>query len=160
MTSKNQKIEDAAEQALSDIAWLVGGTMQDRARQNYRDREDELDGEKLVELLDRNFSRLDPDRNGISRVELTAALMSPRLFDQDEYAMLKLLAKFFDTIINLSDDEEGDETVITQLDKQVLQQFLVHSKIKLSELHRWIAISDGTATEKDIGPPPLSQGSV
>jgi len=159
-SQKMQQRHEAAESALKDIVWLIDGTMQDRAIQHYRDPEEELEGEKLVDLVKRNFARLDPDNNGISRDEITTALMHPQQFDVDEYAMLKLLAKFFDTIINLSDDEPDEETVITRVDCEVLQQFLVHSKLKLSELHRWIKMMDGTATEQDIGPPPLSHDSV
>jgi len=148
---------DAADQAVRDLVWLVGGTTENaRAKDHFDAVEEELSGAKLAVLLDRNFQRLDPNGNGISRAEIAAALMTPNVFSVDEYAMLKLVAKYFDTIINLSDDEEGNETVLTRTDAQVLSQFLVHSKLKLSELRRWIAIADGTATEEDIGPPPIS----
>ncbi|CAN5165090.1 hypothetical protein BH10CYA1_BH10CYA1_58170 [soil metagenome] len=148
---------DAADHAVRDLVWLVGGTTEDaRASDHFDAVEEELSGAKLAELLDRNFTRLDPNGNGISRTEIAAALMTPNVFSVDEYAMLKLVAKYFDTIIKLSDDEEGDETVLTRTDAEVLSQFLVHSKLKLSELRRWIAIADGTATEQDIGPPPMS----
>lgn len=149
--------EQAADHALRDIVWLIGGTMQNRAIDRVRDPEEELVGNKLVELLNSNFSKLDSNCNGISRAEISAALMTPNVFSVDEYAMLKLVAKYFDTIINLSDDEADAETVITRTDCEVLAQFLVHSDLKLSELHRWIALSNGTATEDDIGPPPLSR---
>lgn len=154
----DEKIKsDAAEHAVRDLVWLVGGTTEDaKANEHFESVEEELSGEKLAELLDKNFKRLDPNGNGISQVEIAAALMTPKVFSIDEYAMLKLVARYFDTIINLSDDEEGAETVLTRTDAQVLTQFLVHSKLKLSELRRWIAIADGTATEQDIGPPPMS----
>lgn len=148
---------DAADHAVRDLVWLVGGTTEDaQADEHFEEVEDELSGEKFAVLLDRNFARLDPNGNGISRAEIAAALMTPNVFTIDEYAMLKLVAKYFDMIINMSDDEDGDETVISRTDAQVLAQFLVHSNLKLSELRRWIAIADGSATEQDIGPPPMS----
>jgi hypothetical protein len=152
----NNDKEKAAGNMLKDVVWLLGGTKEDRALENYRNPEEELPGKQLVDLLYQTFATLDPDNNGISRAEMTAALVQPNLFSADQYAMLKLVAKYFDTIINLADDEPLDETVITKTDAQVLGQFLQNSDFKLSELHQWIAISNGTATEKDIGPPPMS----
>ncbi len=153
---ENKDKEKAASNMLKDMVWLLGGTMEDRALENYRNPEEELPGQQLIELLHRSFATLDPDNNGISRAEMAAALTQPNLFTADQYAMLKLVAKYFDTIINLADDEALEETVITRTDAQVLAQFLQNSDFKLSELHRWIAISNGTATEKDIGPPPMT----
>jgi hypothetical protein len=158
MQQINEKTKhDAADHAVRDLVWLVGGTTEDaQVDEHFKAVEEELSGAKLAELLDLNFKKLDSNGNGISRAEIAAALMQPNVFSVDEYAMLKLVAKYFDTIINLSDDEPGDETVITRTDAGVLAQFLVHSKLKLSELRRWIAIADGSATEQDIGPPPIS----
>lgn len=82
------------------------------------------------------------------------ALMNPQAFTTDEYEMLRLITKYFDTIINMSDDEEGEETKISRADLLVLEQFLVHSKMTLKELHSWCSIANQPAD--DIGPPPLS----
>ncbi|HMO23396.1 MAG TPA: hypothetical protein PKC98_20735, partial [Candidatus Melainabacteria bacterium] len=78
----------------------------------------------------------------------------PQAFTTDEYEMLRLITKYFDTIINMSDDEEGEETKISRADLLVLEQFLVHSKMTLKELHSWCSIANKPAD--DIGPPPLS----
>ncbi len=150
--------KDAAEQAVRDLVWLVGGTTESAAEvdEHFESVEEELSGAKLVELLNLNFSRLDTNDNGIEREEIAAALMMPSLFTVDEYAMLKLVAKYFDTIINLSKDEAEEETVITRTDAEVLTQLLGHSGLKLSELRRWISLEEGSASEDDIGPPPMS----
>lgn len=150
-------MEEAAKQAVRDLVWLIGGTTEEtRPYEQYEQIENELDPAQLSNLLDRNFNKLDADNNGISRAEIAAALMNPSEFSVDEYAMLKLVAKYFDTIIKLSDDEAGAETVITRADAETLAKSLVQSKMKLSELHRSIVLADGTATEQDIGPPPMS----
>ena len=128
----NNDKEKAAGNMLKDVVWLLGGTKEDRALENYRNPEEELPGKQLVDLLYQTFATLDPDNNGISRAEMTAALVQPNLFSADQYAMLKLVAKYFDTIINLADDEPLDETVITKTDAQVLGQFLQNSDFKLS----------------------------
>jgi hypothetical protein len=38
----------------------------------------------------------------------------------------------------------------------MLGQSLLTSQLTLSDFHRWTAISNGTATDKEIGPPPIS----
>ena len=118
------------------------------------DEETYLDGPTIVKLLEENFDRLDPNNDGIEREELMTALMNPQAFTTDEYEMLRLITKYFDTIINMSDDEEGEETKISRADLLVLEQFLVHSKMTLKELHSWCSIANKPAD--DIGPPPLS----
>jgi len=152
----NDKKAIAAKNTMNDLIFLLGGTTEDRAIENYRNPEVELPGTRMVELLNKTFSTLDPNNNGISRAEIARALIHPEKFSVDEYSMLKLITKYFDTIINLSDDEIAEETVITQNDSKVLGESLLGSQFTLSEFHRWIAISSGTATEKDIGPPPTS----
>lgn len=156
--ARDEMRERAADSALKNIVFLLEGSKENPEAYASRNMDQELSGDKLVELLNSNFAKVDLNNNGISRQELLAALTAPNVFTVNEYAMLKLVAKYFDTIINLSDDEPGAETVLTHTDVQVLAQFLVNSKIKLSELHRWIALSEGTAatTERDVGPPPLS----
>jgi hypothetical protein len=91
----------------------------------------------LAKLLDRNFERLDPNNDGISREEIANALLSPWSFSQEEVTMLKLLEKYFDTIANMVDEEPGKDTRITAADKEVLSQFLVYSGIDLDTLARW-----------------------
>src|SRR5690606_4798854 len=119
--------EAAAQRALNDIRWLIHGNQQP-AEDVDDDGETYLDGPPIVGLLDKNFKRLAPDEDGITREELLRALMNPQAFTPDEYEMLRLLVKYFDTIINMSVDEEGEETKITRADLLVLEQFLVHSK--------------------------------
>lgn len=144
--------EEAAKAALADIRFLLGtseqpGDLPD-AQESY------LDGPLVVELLEKNFRRLDPDNNGISRQELMSALTRPDSFSPDEYEMLRLVTKYFDTIINMSDDndgKDGEELRITGLDLSVLKQFLVTGQVTLRELHRWCS-----TVEFEVGLPPLS----
>jgi hypothetical protein len=102
--------------------------------------EDTMDGAHFAALLDKHFDKLDPNRDGITKEELTQALLTPWQYKDDEYAMLKLLGKYFDTIIHMSDDQEGPETVITELDKDVVVQFLRHSNFTLAQLQQWRAM--------------------
>lgn len=144
--------EDAAKQAMEDIRMLTGAGKQES--------EDALNpsmaGEKLVKLLKSNFEKLDPDGNGISRSELLSAISNPQKFSEDECEMLRLIAKYFDTIINLSDDEPGEELHLSRMDMEVLSQFLIHSNLSLEELHMWCSLGDDPG---DIpGPPPLAHG--
>jgi hypothetical protein len=152
----NDKKAIAAKETMNDLVFLLGGTMENRAIEGYRNPEVELPGARVVELLNKTFSTLDPNDDGISRSEVTDAMIHPEKFSVDEYSMLKLIAKYFDTIINLSDDEVAEETVITQNDAKALGESLLNSQFTLSEFHRWLAISSGNATENDIGPPPTS----
>lgn len=143
----------AAQAALNDIRWLLHGEEEDDepdAEETY------LDGPTIIALLEHNFERLDPNNDGIDREELMKALMNPQSFTADEYEMLRLITKYFDTIINMSEDEEGEETRITRADLTVLEQFLVHSKMTLKELHSWCTIAAAASVADEIGPPPLS----
>lgn len=149
--SNEDNREKAAKAALNDIRWLLQG---EEETGELDDDETYLDGPTIVRLLEENFERLDPNNNGIEREELMTALMNPQAFTTDEYEMLRLITKYFDTIINMSDDEEGEETKISRADLLVLEQFLVHSKMTLKELHSWCSIANKPAD--DIGPPPLS----
>ncbi|MDZ4833610.1 MAG: EF-hand domain-containing protein [Candidatus Melainabacteria bacterium] len=152
--------EDAAQQALADIRWLIQGTEQTNlaAEPTMDDSETYLDGPTIIALLEKNFAKLDPNNDGISREEIMVALMNPQAFSPEEYEVLRLVTKYFDTIINLSEDEDGGETKISRYDMLVLEQFLVHSNMTLKELHDWCAMSKapGGAGEDTIGPPPLS----
>ena len=151
---REAKREAAAQRALDDIRWLLH-------REDDEDDDGEetyLDGPTICALLKKNFQRLDPLDDGITREELMKALMTPQKFEPDEYEMLRLITKYFDTIINMSEDEEGEETKITRADSMVLEQFLVHSKMTLRELHRWCTSSVKAVPPDEIGPPPLSGG--
>jgi hypothetical protein len=107
-------------------------------------REPHLDGVTIATLLEKNFSKLDPNGNGITREELAQALISQGSYSRDEYAMLQLIGKYFDTIANMCEDEQGPQSVITSLDKDVLNQFLMHSNLSLAELHQWRSTPDAT----------------
>lgn len=152
--------EDAAQQAMADIRWLIQGTEQGNLATPSADDDDEtyLDGPTIIALLEKNFARLDPNNDGISREEIMVALMNPQAFSPEEYEVLRLVTKYFDTIINLSEDEDGGETKISRYDMLVLEQFLVHSHMTLKELHDWCVMSKSPsgAGEDTIGPPPLS----
>lgn len=139
--------EDAAKAALTDIKWLLHG---DEAK-NSDANDSYLDGPVIVQLLEKNFARLDPNNDGISREELMDALSHPANFTIDEYEMLRLVAKYFDTIISMADDQEGEELRITHLDLTVLKQFLVNGQMTLKDLKRW-----SYSVEEEVGLPPLS----
>jgi hypothetical protein len=147
--SKNDKREQAAQRALDDIRFLVDQTKSYGGEQR-------LDSQQLLQLLERNFQELDPNDNGISRLELTQALTNPGRFSDDEYVMLQLLAKYFGTISNMSDDEIAEETVITRTDCSVLSQFLIHSNLTIEQLHSWCSRGDRGDVTDLCGPPPLT----
>lgn len=112
----------------------------------------ELAGPHLAQLIENNFKRVDLDGDGITRKELAIALASPEYFSADEYIMLRLLSKYFDSIAALCQDQEESERVrITPMDKEVLVQFLKHSDMTLQDIHDWISRND-----RGIGPPPAS----
>ena len=153
MSFKDDERERAAKAALNDIRWLLHGQAgegQDDSDETY------LDGATICKLLEQNFERLDPNNDGIEREELMTALMNPQAFTADEYEMLRLITKYFDTIINMSDDEDGEETKISRADLLVLEQFLVHSKLTLKELHSWCSVANKPGPADEVGPPPLS----
>lgn len=146
--------QTAAHRALSGIRFLLSSSIENLGEE----AENAMDGAKLIELLRKNYSRLAKNNDGITRGELAIALMSPTEFSQDEYVMLQLMTKYFDTIINLSNDEDGTETKITGLDSEVLAQFIADGKMTLKDLHRWGAMTAGG--ENNIPtPPPLTGDS-
>ncbi len=98
-----------------------------------------LTGKRLAVLLLKNFKTLDPDDNGITREEIATALLKRDRFSGEEYLMLQVIARYFDTIANMSDDEEGKETVITKTDMKVLNQFLLYSNLDIEQLDQWRA---------------------
>jgi hypothetical protein len=154
----SNKREEAAQQALADIRWLLTGTKDEELAAPLAEEDDtQLDGQTIMQLLDRNFQRLDPNGDGITREEIMVALMNPQAFSREEYEVLRLVVKYFDTIINLSEDEEDGETKISRTDMLVLEQFLVHSNMTLKQLHAWCCMTKGVGgTPGEIGPPPLS----
>lgn len=112
-----------------------------------------MDGPYLAELLEKNFKRIDINGDGISRKELAFALSAPQYFSNDEFAMLRLLSKYFHSIAAICEDqEEGDSVLITKMDMKVLVQFLKHSNMTLRDIHDWLALN-----ERSVAPPPSSQ---
>ena len=147
------KRDDGLKRALADVRSLLADAESDDPSILLTPT---LDNEELSSLLKANFDRLDPNDDGISRQELLTALSNPQSFSVAEYEMLKLVAKCFDTIINLSDDEPGEEMRLSRMDMEVLSQFLLHSKLTIQELHMWCSLGD--QPDSITGPPPLSDG--
>jgi hypothetical protein len=141
MTELRKKKERAVHTAFEDV---LGGL---RASEQEPESvstvgEDTMDGAHLATLLEQNFAKLDPDKDGITKEELVKAMLTPWEFSVDEYTMLKLLGKYFDTIIHMSDDEPGPETRITEMDKDVLIQFLRYGGMTLKQLQIWRSADD------------------
>jgi len=134
MPPQEENRKQAAKLTFEDILSKVQG---DPASPASRPSSDTMDGAHLARLLDRNFERLDPNNDGISREEIANALLSPWSFSMEEVTMLRLLEKYFDTIANMVDEEPGHDTRITHADKEVLGQFLIYSGIDLDTLARW-----------------------
>ena len=133
-----KKRQDAAQHAFQDVL----GQLRTVETNSTQQPEPQLDGVTVAKLLEKNFARLDPNGNGITREELAQALLSKGTYTDDEYAMLQLIGKYFDTIAKMAEDEVGPQSVITSLDKDVLNQFLAHSNLSLSELHTWRSVVD------------------
>ncbi|MEZ4486988.1 MAG: hypothetical protein R3F51_05350, partial [Cyanobacteriota/Melainabacteria group bacterium] len=112
-----KKRDDGFKRALADVRSLLADAESDDPSILLTPT---LDNEELISLLKANFDRLDPNDDGISRQELLTALSNPQSFSVAEYEMLKLVAKCFDTIINLSDDEPGEEMRLSRMDMEVL----------------------------------------
>ncbi len=111
-----------------------------------------IDGPLLARLIEKNFSRIDTNNDGISKKELAMAMSTPQLYSNDEYTMLKLLSVYFNSIASLCDDqEEGEKVRITKQDKDVLIQFLKYSKMSLQDISDWLALN-----ERSVAPPPMS----
>ena len=116
--------------------------------------QDTLDSETFANLFDKSYSKLDPNNQGLTKVQLGKLIMRPDIFTKDEYCMLLLLAKYFDTVASLVVD--GDKTRITPLHKEVLNQFLVHGKLTLAELARWTMLCVDPNEDSASSLPPLS----
>jgi len=155
---KELQRENAAKSALADVVFLLRS---DPEVQAYEQRDGNFDNGTFIKLLDESFRTLDPDNNGISRSELMTALVKPEKFSRDQYVMITLAAKYFDLIVNMSDDQPGEETVITRTDQALLAKALQESKLNLAELHRWCFKNDRSviSPEKGMGPPPMAHGS-
>ena len=142
--------ENAARDLLDEIVSLV------KDSEAPAGEDPQLDARRLVELLNSNFKKLDHDNDGISRGELSVALARPGEFSNDEYTMLYLVGKYFDTISELSDDEPGkQDTRISKLDKDILAQLLVGRNLTLAQLHAWF---HRDSKETFQSPPPLTSG--
>ena len=135
-----QRRHDAAHAAFHDVLGQLRLQSEEPDQALVPGDIDPLDGATVATLLDKNFAKLDPNGNGITKEELAQALLTPTRFTADEYVMLKLVGKYFDTIANMCEDESGSQTVITSMDKDVLNQFLLNSKLSLSDLHKWRSI--------------------
>ena len=141
MTDLRKKRERAVHTAFEDV--LGGMRVSEQGGQTASSvGEDTMDGAHLADLLEQNFAKLDPNKNGITKDELVKAMLTPWEFSVDEYTMLKLLGKYFDTIIHMSDDEQGPETRITEMDKDVLIQFLRYGGMTLKQLQVWRSADD------------------
>ncbi|HEY9684599.1 MAG TPA: hypothetical protein V6C86_23665 [Oculatellaceae cyanobacterium] len=101
-----------------------------------------LRGARLAKLLDKNFEKLDPNNDGITRDELAQALLAPWGFSEEDFTLIRLLQKYFDTIANMVDEEPGSDSRITLNDKEVLNQFLIYSDLDLYTLSLWRAADD------------------
>jgi len=101
-----------------------------------------MDGERLADLLVKNFAKLDVDGGGVSMREIRRAETMPFNFSKDELLMLKVLEKYFETICNLADDEPGPDTVISAVDVEVLAQFLKYSHLTIEQLQDWRKLAE------------------
>ncbi len=104
-------------------------------------------GVQLAKLLNKNFAKLDPDNNGITRDELAQALLSPWGFSEEDFTLIRLIQKYFDTIANMVDEEPGSDSRITKQDIEVLNQFLTYSDLDLQTLALWRAADDPSQTD-------------
>jgi hypothetical protein len=131
MSDINEQRRRAAASAFKDI---LGGM---RNEPESSPPPPKLTSKRLAVLLLKNFKTLDPDNNGITREEIATAMLKKDHFSGEEFLMLQIIARYFDTIANMSDDEEGKETVITKTDMKVLNQFLLYSELDIEQLHEW-----------------------
>ena len=147
MTTNNNVRQKAVQHAFDDI---LNKVQQDKSsplsRQAQIPEEQKLRGAQLAKLLDKNFAKLDPNEDGITRDELAQALLAPWGFSQEDFTLIRLLQKYFDTIANMVDDEPGHDTRITLADKEVLNQFLIYSDLDLYTISLWRAADDASNT--------------
>jgi hypothetical protein len=147
-----EQISQKRSKAARDLLDEIVGVIKDFSP--LGDTDPSLDAKLLMDLLNRNFENLDPDGNGIARDELSVALARPADYSTDEYTMLYLLGKYFDMVAELSDDEPGRQDArITPMDKEILGQFLVHSKMSMKQLAEWFKLDQ---QQRLYSPPPSS----
>ncbi len=144
--------------SLDDLLWLHKAGAPTTAEHVESLEQESLDSETFARIFIQTYPRLDPKDQGLSKEHLGKLIMRPDVFSHDEYVMLIMLAKYFDTIANLVDDEPGPQTMITPMDREVLCQFLVHGKLSLAELHRWRLLCMAPKEDKELEGPPLSGG--
>ena len=101
-----------------------------------------MSGERLADLLIKNFGKIDKNGNGVSLSEIKRADTMLFDFSSEELLMLKVLEKYFETICNLADDEPGPDTVISAVDVEVLAQFLKYSHLTIEQLQEWRKLAD------------------
>jgi hypothetical protein len=142
--------------SLDDLLWLHKTSAPTSADHVESLTQETLDSETFARLFVKTYPRLDPKDQGLSKEHLGKLIMRPDIFTHDEYVMLLMLAKYFDTIANLVDDEPGPQKTITPMDREVLCQFLVHGKLSLAELHRWRLLCMAPAEDSDREGPPLT----
>jgi hypothetical protein len=142
-----------AERALANIEWFVNNNQADRMVSGKA----LLDKHEFIDLLNKNFDRLDEDRsNSISRAEIAVALSEIKDFSANEYVMLQLLARYFDFICELVDDNDESEKMISRADVDVLGHFLLGSNMTLEALYSWCSDPKGPPKGDLIKPPPLT----
>jgi hypothetical protein len=146
--NQNDKRQRAAKLAFDDIMAIA----KDDSSSPLSKTDDNVDtqrtmrGVHLARLLEKNFDKLDPDNDGITRDELAQALLSPWGFTEEDFALIRLMQKYFDTIANMVDEEPGSDTRITRQDKEVLNQFLIYSDLDLKTIALWRAADDPEQT--------------
>jgi hypothetical protein len=145
----NENREKAAKMAFDDIITKA----RDDKSSPLSKTNDNIDtrrtmrGVQLAKLLNKNFAKLDPDNNGITRDELAQALLSPWGFSEEDFTLIRLIQKYFDTIANMVDEEPGSDSRITKQDIEVLNQFLTYSDLDLQTLALWRAADDPSQTD-------------
>lgn len=145
--------------SLDDLLWLHKASAPTADEGQVQSLEQEsLDSESFARIFIQTYPRLDPKNQGLTKEHLGKLIMRPDVFSHEEYVMLMMLAKYFDTIANLVDDEPGPQTMITPMDREVLCQFLVHGKLSLPELHRWRLLCMAPKEDVEFEGPPLSGG--
>ncbi|HEY9679882.1 MAG TPA: hypothetical protein V6C76_17900 [Drouetiella sp.] len=156
--NRNPRASQQGHGSLDDLLWLHKASAPTSADEVHALEEDKLSSESFAKLFMQAYPRLDPQKQGLTKEHLGKLIMRPQAFNHDEYNMLVMLAKYFDTIANLVDDDKpGASKAITPMDSEVLFQFLLHGKMSLAELHRWrLLCTSPTKDDAEVAGPPLS----